>query len=56
MRRLPLQVEILLLNRGANEIGCLTHLGLRKEAGVKEPNDELTNGHSHGVSGGVEVF
>jgi hypothetical protein len=53
---LPLQLEILWLNRGADKIGCLTHLGFRKQAGVKKPNKEVTNGYSHGVSGGVEIL
>jgi hypothetical protein len=53
---LRLRVEVLLLNRRANKIGCLTHLGLRQEAGVKKPNNELTNGHSHGVPRGVEIL
>jgi hypothetical protein len=53
---LRLRVEILLLNRYTDEIGCLTHLGFRKEAGVKKPNEELTNSYSHGVPRGVEVL
>ena len=51
-----LRLEILSLDRYTNKIGCLPHFGFRKEAGVEKPNNELTNGYSHCLPGGIEVL
>jgi hypothetical protein len=56
MSSASLRLEILLFNRYPDNIGCVAHLGFRKEAGVKKTKDELTNGHAHGFAGRVEVL